>query len=458
MTPTFTQLGPYCLGATPDDLPGTSNEGITGNWNPSAISTASTGTNVYTFTPLNSMCAVNASMSVTISTQIIPNFSIPDFCAGSPAPVLPNTSPNGISGSWDPSVIDNLSGGTYTFMPDAGQCSPVQTYQINVYQSPTVTAVATPATVCPGSSSSLSASGATNYIWSGGLGNSPTVIVSPVNTTTYIVTGTENGCSDTASVTINVTSVSPFTVTRHSAGCAYNDGSATIETASTDCSFLWNTVPVQTTPTISNLSPGTYSVTITEYGCSEVVTITIDRDNGPSALFFASPTRITLGEGDISFSDQSVGNITQSLWYFGDGSYSTGLNTLHSYSDTGRYLVIHIITNDEGCIDTAYGYIHVVPDFNFYVPNCFSPNNDDINDIFLPRGNGVDPDTYHMVIYDRWGQIIFETTVLTEGWNGTYKNQGKLEKAVIGVYVYNITLRDLNRTKHRYIGSVTIIK
>lgn len=458
MTPSFTPIGPYCVGATPDVLPVTSNEGIAGAWNPAAISTAATGTSIYTFTPVNSLCAINTTMIITISNQIIPNFSIPDFCAGSTPPVLGNTSPNGINGAWDPAVIDNTTSGTYTFIPDAGQCSPPLTLNLTVYQSPVITVSASPPTICAGSSTSLSASGAATYTWSGGLGAGPTVTASPQTTTTYIVTGSENGCPDTASVTVSVTSVTPFTVTGHNAGCGQDDGSADVNQTGGNNTYIWSTIPVQTSQTATNLSPGTYSVTITGNGCSDVAIVTIDREPGPIASYFASPTRVTLGADGISFSDRSTGNITQSAWYFGDGSYAEGINSLHNYSDTGRYLVVHIVRDNEGCVDTTYGYIYVISDFNFYIPNCFSPNYDGINDIFLPRGNGVDLDTYLLDIYNRWGQCIYESSVLEEGWNGTYKNEGKTEEALIDVYVYNITLRDLNRARHRYIGFVTIIK
>ncbi len=458
ITPIFTALGPYCVGAVPANLPSTSSNGVVGNWNPSTISTSSPGIIVYTFNPTNSLCAVTTNMSVTISTQIIPNFSsINAFCAGSISPVLASTSPNGITGVWNPATISNTNTGTYTFTPNAGQCSPPQTLNVTVNSSPNVIASASPSYLCEGSSSTLTASGATSYNWSGGLGTGSSVIATPTITTTYIVTGSENGCPDTASITVVVFSILDVNITSQNASCGQSDGSATVELPAGNYTFIWNTSPIQTTQTATNLAVGTYTVTVTNNGCPVTSSVTIAYNIGPDASFVASPTVLTIGEGEVIFNDNSTGNIAQSIWYFGDGSYTNGLNTLHNYNDTGTYLVTHIVIGIDGCVDTAYGYIHIISDFNLYIPNSFSPNNDFSNDVFLPKGNGVDVNTYSMSIYNRWGQCIFETSNFEEGWNGTYKNQGKYEKAVQGVYVYNISLKDINHQRHEYVGSVTLL-
>ncbi|MGD9492342.1 MAG: endonuclease [Bacteroidales bacterium] len=136
VTPTFTQLGPYCVGETPAILETISTNGITGTWSPVAISTASAGTTIYTFVPTTGQCADTVTMTVLVNDNITPAFSQPGpYCTGETPATLPNTSTNGITGTWSPSVISTASAGTttYTFTPTAGQCAPLATMNVTVY-------------------------------------------------------------------------------------------------------------------------------------------------------------------------------------------------------------------------------------------------------------------------------------------------------------------------------------
>ncbi|HOY41966.1 MAG TPA: gliding motility-associated C-terminal domain-containing protein, partial [Chitinophagales bacterium] len=135
IVPTFTQLGPYCVGATPGTLPTTSNNGITGTWNPSTLSTASQGTIVYTFTPTAGLCATTATMSVSVNQNIVPAFTqLGPYCVGATPGTLPTTSNNGITGTWNPSTISTASQGivVYTFTPTQGLCGTTATMSVLV--------------------------------------------------------------------------------------------------------------------------------------------------------------------------------------------------------------------------------------------------------------------------------------------------------------------------------------
>ncbi len=138
ITPEFTQLGPYCMGATPGALPMTSNNGITGTWSPATISTAAAGTATYTFTPAAGQCGAAVTMDITVTASITPVFDpIGPLCQGSTPPALPLTSNNGITGTWAPAAISTAAAGTatYTFTPDAGQCGAAATMDITVTTS-----------------------------------------------------------------------------------------------------------------------------------------------------------------------------------------------------------------------------------------------------------------------------------------------------------------------------------
>ena len=124
--PSFTQLGPYCVGATPADLPTNSNNSFTGSWNPSSISTATADNTTYTFTPNAGQCATSTTMSVLVNDYITPIFSqLGPYCVGDTPDVLLQNSTNGVFGTWDPSFINTSSDGiiTYTYSPLAEQCA-----------------------------------------------------------------------------------------------------------------------------------------------------------------------------------------------------------------------------------------------------------------------------------------------------------------------------------------------
>jgi len=125
-TPIFTPLGPYCQGDTPGILPGISINGISGIWDPAAISTANTGTSTYLFTPDGGQCSAITSMSVIVNPIVTPSFNpMGPYCQFTIPQELPGISLNGITGTWNPATINtNLLGtSTYTFIPDGGQCA-----------------------------------------------------------------------------------------------------------------------------------------------------------------------------------------------------------------------------------------------------------------------------------------------------------------------------------------------
>ena len=135
--PTFTQLGPICSGDTSLTLPATSNNGVAGTWTPATVDNQATQT--YTFTPAAGSCAGQVTMTIVVNPTIGPGFAeIAGICAGDAVPALDLISPNGITGTWSPAVIDNQNSGDYTFTPAAGQCSSVQILSVNVTTKPKV--------------------------------------------------------------------------------------------------------------------------------------------------------------------------------------------------------------------------------------------------------------------------------------------------------------------------------
>ncbi len=209
-TPTFTTWGPYCQNDVLIQvmLPTTSNEGITGTWNPGMVSTAVSGNIVHTFTPNPGQCANTTTMTVIVNPLSAPQFNpIQEICVGEQIN-LPSSAINGISGIWSP-VINNTATTTYTFTPNSGQCATSTDLTVQVNPAPIVSVLPSNPIIALGGSVQLSANGANTYLWTNASTLSctacPSPIASPLVATTYVLTGTNtNGCSDTASVTVFV--------------------------------------------------------------------------------------------------------------------------------------------------------------------------------------------------------------------------------------------------------------
>jgi gliding motility-associated-like protein len=173
----------------------------------------------------------------------------------------------------------------------------------------------------------------------------------------------------------------------------------------------------------------------------------------PVANFTGTPTQTSIFEPWISFTDLSSGEIK---WFysFGDGQTDTIPNPMHTYGYAGIFNVMEVVTNQFGCTDTAYFPITIIPEYRFWIPNAFTPfNNDDINLVFMPVVLGVTD--YEFLIFDRWGQLIFETQDIKKGWDGTYKGN----KCQIDIYVWKITYTDvIDLLQHTHIGHVTLVK
>ena len=116
-------------------------------------------------------------------------------------------------------------------------------------------------------------------------------------------------------------------------------------------------------------------------------------------------------------------------------------------------MVILYTTTTEGCRDSVSAPVEIVPVFTIYIPNAFTPDGNGNNDYFSAKG--ADINEFNMMIFDRWGELIFQSTNIEKGWDGK-ANNGK-EIAEQGVYVYKIAVRDFENRYHDYTGHVTLL-
>ncbi|HXC05980.1 MAG TPA: T9SS type B sorting domain-containing protein, partial [Bacteroidia bacterium] len=177
----------------------------------------------------------------------------------------------------------------------------------------------------------------------------------------------------------------------------------------------------------------------------------------PEAAFIDAPNPASILDPIVYFTDQSTGAATWA-WTFGDAtdSASSKQNPYHTYLDTGCFNVTLIVTSANGCTDTAINPVCIQPDFTFYAPNTFTPNGDGKNDSWMPFGIGIDPNHYDLMMFDRWGNLMFETHTWGEGWDG--RANGGNDIAQIDTYVWKVKLLDFRGNKHQYEGHCNLIK
>jgi gliding motility-associated-like protein len=107
------------------------------------------------------------------------------------------------------------------------------------------------------------------------------------------------------------------------------------------------------------------------------------------------------------------------FYNFGDGNSINSNGATHSYEAPGIYLITQIVLNEFGCTDSTKNIVTIQPEFRFWIPNSFTPDNNSVNDIFMPVAIGVEK--YEFDIFNRWGQKIFHTMDPNVGWDGTLK-------------------------------------
>jgi gliding motility-associated-like protein len=355
------------------------------------------GTVDYTITPILGICSgVPQTITITVNPLTEPVFlQLGPYCVNDFITDNLNTiSENGISGLWDPSIINvDLAGTTiYTYTPEEGECAAPTTMEIIVNDLPEVN-------------------------FSGDI---------------------LEGCA-------------PLEVTFNSSGPG-------------DC--LWTVsngeVLGGSTATTTFINPGCYDITLTveENGCSNSSTL-IDYvciENDPIAEFSVFPQSFSDVNQIIDFTNNSQG-ASSYFWDFGDSNTSIDESPNHLYEETeeGIYVTLTAIS-DFGCIDSVSIVIPFDEQEIFYVPNTFTPDGDNFNQVFNPVFySGFDPFNFEMLIFNRWGQVIFETHNTEIGWDGSYSDQAGIVSD--GIYTWKITYKNPKTDERKIlIGHVLVLR
>lgn len=371
---------------------------------------------------------------------------------------------------------NSLSAGIYTVLiADSKNCVNSQT--VSITQPAISTGLSTQTlSSCLGDNTLLqvNVSGVTDpvsYLWSPGSYTTSSIYVSPQSTTVYSVNVVISGnCPISEQKLYTVTVVpKPLVLSTNSTekGCAplcieFLDKSISQGTiVNTTWTFSNGTNTISLNPTICFEKAGTYtckhSVT-NSYGCTNSVTdfITITVHPNPQAHFEADKTEVSELNSFVSFKDLTKGNVIKREWNFGGEVTSNLQDPSYNFNAIGQYPVLLTVSNEFGCENTTMQVIKVLPEFTFFAPNSFTPNEDGLNDVFLPKGMGWDISNYNLMIFDRWGEKIFHTAEYSQSWDGAIRGSGTA--APIGNYIYKVQVYDNYKKLHEYSGFISLIK
>lgn len=349
---------------------------------------------------------------------------------------------------------------------------------ISVYDSVNVSLSAIPDRICSDTITTLIATpnggngGPYTFLWTRpGLTDTTTssasITIRPDDTLTYSVKANDNCASPSIPDSVTVI-VKPLPLVKivpdKFAGCEPLEITFKTEPEVSTNSYVWNFGDMRNNTSLDSRpshifdSDGNYTVSLTVISkdtCHNTFSQPVVVHPNPNANFDPYPKVTGLFHSNIEFENLSNGNISSNYWTFGDHYTSILENPNHSYQQPGIYNVLLEVKTDKGCIDSITKKVEIRSEFTIYLPTAFDPTSP-ISREFFPQGTGIDYNNYHLWIYDRWGELIFETTDFFEKWTGKINNKGEFVKG--GTYVWYINVKDTYGKAYEKTGYVTVIR
>lgn len=444
-----------------------------------ATITPPVGINTYTVTGTSTAGCINSD---DVVVEVAPNpvaDAGPDMtvCTGVLVTLSGQGGPTGSSYVWNNGVTDGqqfvAASNTYVLtLTDPNGCTDSDNMQITTIAAPIIEAGLNQGG-CEGDMFVVAGSGAGiggTYTWDNSVSDG-TQFSSPVGTTTYTVTGTDQyGCTNTDQLQINVETYPSLsfyadvdgncapvnvvlmnTTSDPAINCVWEVSNGFTSNACEAFSFTMNDVGLFDV-TLSAASP--------TYNCLSSVTYTelIHVDPVPLAQFDTPNQSVSTFNPTVHFGNESVGADTYE-WNFGDGYTGDGFEPTHTYAnDPTHYIVQMVAYNEFGCSDTAYQHVEIEEELVFFIPNSFTPDEDEYNQWFQPVFySGYDPYDFTMLIYNRWGEVIFESHDASKGWDGTYEATGKLCQS--GTYTWTIEFKSaMSDERMKFNGHLNLLR
>jgi gliding motility-associated-like protein len=347
--------------------------------------------------------------------------------------------------------------GTITITPTLNGCLGTAAAFTITVDAPPLANAGSDVTICanaPGSNQIGQAPVAgVSYLWTPTAGLNDATIANPTfdgsvpGVTNYTVTASVGACFTTDIVTVTIFALPNINfMSDVTSGCNPTEITFTNNTANAS-NCTWNFEGIGTDNNCGTViqnytSDGVFdvSLTVTDLnGCvnSSLINDMITIFPQPDASFDATPTEVSTYNPFVNTDNNSTNAVSYS-WIFGDGFTSSAFNPSHTYPDRAGMYVITLYAMNGICIDSAKTTVEVKEDLTWFIPNSFTPDGDEYNNVFLPIFNDAfDRQSYTMLIFDRWGEVIFETHDTAFGWDGTYN--GELCKE--GAYSWKIVIK-----------------
>jgi len=430
----------------------------------SPISVNPATTTTYTVSGTDgSGCTGIATATVTVNPLPVITVNNPSICSGNTTDLTAggaNTYVWSTGSTANPLQVNPAITTSYTVTgTDGNTCSNTAVATVTVNTSPSLTLSSTD-DYCGSSSGTVSvvASGGLApyaYTWNTSPAQTSDVVTN-LAAAQYSVTVTDaNGCFTTGITTVFAQAGFTLSSSSGTEHCGQLDGMAvvTANNALNPLTYSWSHNNGLNSETAQNLATGSYIVTVSDGLCTQTITITVGNYDGPLAGFHPERTVVDVEDGPVVFADMSNGAI-QWFYDFGDGGQSSSQSPSYQYGQTGSYTVLQVVTDQFGCVDSAFQNILVNEGFAFFVPNAFSPNGDGKNDYFEVSGYGIDLNTFNMAVFNRWGDMVFKTTNINHMWDGGRSEAKDPEDLRQNVYSYHITFKTMSGKDKEYFGRV----
>lgn len=438
-----------------------SNGGYTYLWNNGQTTNAITGLSagLYILTITDSKgCTYTDSVTVGVNGgPPAPTISGGPltFCQGDSV-VLTSSAATGNAWSTGATTqsITVFAAGSYTVTETSGGCtspaSAAVVVTVNPIPATPTIAASGPLTFCQGGSVTLTSSASSGNVWSNGA-TTPTIVVSTSGT--FTVSTTQLGCQSAASAPVTtVVTPNPVPLIASTDTAVCPGATVTLDaTTSGATTYIWSNGTTQ--PTLS-ATDGTYSVTVTANGCSGTASITIGAL--PALGTFTLPDSLAPCTGDTVTLDATTANATAYQW--------TGINAttpvVYVTANTaapGGTLYRADVTNQCGALSDSVIVAFKDCECRIIMANAFTPNGDGLNDYYHPIMQCQHPTSINFRIYNRWGELVFESTALDGKWDGNYKGQAQ----PIEVYTYILEFSGLENNQQKTVhlsGNVTLLR
>ncbi|HNY62710.1 MAG TPA: gliding motility-associated C-terminal domain-containing protein [Bacteroidales bacterium] len=293
------------------------------------------------------------------------------------------------------------------------------------------------------------------YLWNNASGSFGSEITQLAGDYYFITVTDQYGCTDTTSIDVGSVDFSASVLETTPSYCDQDNGSVTLSlTGDVENPHIdWGPILHHDELYADHLPGGIYTVSVEDYGCVDTVTFEIEEIPNPIACFDFSPDGMLTTEQLVSFYNCSS-NGENYEWNFGDGHNSTMINPQHQYFNAGNYNVTLFTSNQYDCIDSTSTLIVVIDKVMVYLPNSFTPNQDGVNDVFIPIFSSVSEIGYQFTVFNRWGEVIFQTTNPSKGWDGTHQNK----TVPAGIYSYLLLFQNENGKEFKRSGSIRLIR